>query len=195
MVTYRILEFYFPHAFTIVFVKLPCKNPPTHDSSSQTQTPLLHHSQHSRITHNRITTDPTHSTPSLALCVGLQKNAIILFVNLRGREYENLFYTNDTATSAVSLDWYASSKAKPDSRAIQRLSTATEEREDFGVFLFLRFEGEPYLCCGPCLVEEKDLDPRPMRFRLKILNTAAIMTRAWKLFDQLLKGQREEEES
>jgi len=128
---------------------------------------------------------------------GLQefKNAIILFVNVGGREYENLFYTNGTATSAVSLDWYASSKAKPDSRAIQRLSTATEEREDFGVFLFLRFEGEPYLCCGPCLVEEKDLDPRPMRFRLKILNTAAIMTRAWKLFDQLLKGQREEEES
>jgi len=50
-----------PHAtaFTIVFVKLVGTNPT--NSSSQTQNFSSNHSQHSHITHNRITTDSTHS--------------------------------------------------------------------------------------------------------------------------------------
>ena len=59
--TSRFTGMFFPHAtaFTIVFVKLLLIQPTHH---LKLKTSFLHHySQHSHITHNRITTDTTHS--------------------------------------------------------------------------------------------------------------------------------------
>jgi len=69
------------------------------------------------------------------------KNATVLFVNVGGDCYENLFH--DTADGGQTMDWFGNDRQTKDSPAVQQLVTP-----GWDVFLFLRFPGGPYLCCG-----------------------------------------------
>lgn len=121
---------------------------------------------------------------------GLQefRNALIVFANVGGKDYENMFHNLDDGD--VAIDWFSSIKVKPDSRVAQRLLNPMEH-----IFIFLRFEGEPYLGCGKCEVIDSEISRRPMKFRLKLVQTNLIKGKSPKLFDQLIRGERGENNS
>ena len=94
---------------------------------------------------------------------GLQrfKNLSLLFVNVGGDTYENLFHVQGDDT--VIMDWFAQDRMKPDSNAVLELLKPNAK-----VFLFLRFIGGAYLCCGGLELVSWDASATPIKFKWKV---------------------------
>lgn len=78
-------------------------------------------------------------------------NAIVLWVNVDGGDYDNLFLKG-----GQEMTWFAGSRATGETSVILRLLEAGRAPEGAGgkegkkdeILLFCRLQGEPYVCMG-----------------------------------------------
>lgn len=107
---------------------------------------------------------PAHVRPVFNRYSGIQafENCVVLFANVattkKSNDYSNSFVVNEES-SVVFMDWFAA--ARTPQNLISRLNDNNEL-----LFLFLRVEGEPYLCAGPVTVVERE----NLRYRLQLAN-------------------------
>ncbi|KAL1530144.1 hypothetical protein AB1Y20_001060 [Prymnesium parvum] len=98
-------------------------------------------------------------------------NAIVLWVNIGGPDYNNNFLDD-----GARITWYASPRHSEDTPIVQRLvrstrapkSTKLAEQKDDQVLLFCRLPGEPYVCCGRLTYESHNPDVHPIKFVWKL---------------------------
>jgi hypothetical protein len=90
------------------------------------------------------------------------QNAIVLFVNIDGGAYENLFLDD----SMRLIQWFAQARQSLDSPVIARIVGG-----DCNVLLVVRELGEPYHFCGRVHVEScLNATARPLAFSLRLLD-------------------------
>ena len=115
------------------------------------------------------------------------KNAIVLWVNVGGSDYKNLFSAKSEESSSsadgggLTMTWYASERNSEETPIVQRLIAGRD-----AVLLFCRVEKEgrkePYVCCGKLGYVSHVPRRQPLKF-------------VWRLEDaEGLKGQEAWEE-
>lgn len=112
------------------------------------------------------------------------RNAIVLWVNVGGKDYKNVFDTKG-AKGAVSMSWYASPMFQEASPIVQRL-IATGANADKGggqgggdaVLLFSRLPGEPYVFCGRLAYMSHVPRQRPVKFAWELRDAPEMRGRA-----------------
>lgn len=116
---------------------------------------------------NRVATE----APRFSKYAGAQQfqNAIVLFANVGGSDYQNVFHVRQD--NLVEMDWFTS--ASPASELVERLCT-----KETSVFLFLRLVGEAYMCCGPVTVESFSVNVKPIKFRILIVKSVELLQRS-----------------
>jgi len=82
------------------------------------------------------------------------RNAVILWVNVGGRDYENQFLDQGR-----KMTWFAGSRHVPETPVIQRLLAG-----DDTILLFCRIQPGAYVLCGRVSRAEIDLEVHPLRF-------------------------------
>lgn len=73
-------------------------------------------------------------------------NALILWVNVDGSDYDNLFLKGGR-----EMTWFAGSRVTGETPVLLRLLEAGREEEENKkdeILLFCRLQGEPYVCMG-----------------------------------------------
>ena len=75
------------------------------------------------------------------------RNAIVLWVNVGGPDYKNLFFVPPGEDGALHMTWYASPRNHEATPVVQRLIGSSRGGKD-KIVLFCRLPGEPYVCCG-----------------------------------------------
>ena len=117
------------------------------------------------------------------------RNAVVLFVNVGGKDYKNLFASD--GVDGLTMTWYASPRNNESTPVVQRLLATRGEADGGGgskgaaatpVVLFCRLEGEPYVCCGRLGYKSHVPRHQPLKF-------------VWRLLDyQQLRGQEDFDE-
>ena len=103
------------------------------------------------------------------------KNAVVLWVNIGGKDY-----TNNFLQGGRLLTWYASQSLHEESPVVRRLLSVGdgEKGRKSGVhspsrdcvLLFCRLPSLPYICCGRLGLESYFLSKRPMQFLWRLLD-------------------------
>jgi hypothetical protein len=108
--------------------------------------------------------------PRFSKYSGLQrfKNCALLFVNVGGDTYENLFRPGEEA-GELCMDWFAQDRMHRETPAVLDLA-----KPDAQVFLFLRVAGAPYLCCGPLGLVAWHPATSPVKFQWRIEQVQAL---------------------
>lgn len=100
------------------------------------------------------------------------RNAIVLWVNVGGADYANLFFDGGRRMS-----WFASQRHDASSPIAQRLlatKRATAGRRDT-LLLFCRLPGEPYVCCGRLAYVAHEPSSSPLRFVWTLLDAEKLL--------------------
>jgi hypothetical protein len=102
-------------------------------------------------------------TPKFSKYSGLVewRNAVVLWINVGGADYANLFLDGGSRMS-----WFASQRHDSSSPIVQRLlatKRANAGRRD-ELLLFCRLPGEPYVCCGRLAYVSHEPSSTPLRF-------------------------------
>ena len=92
------------------------------------------------------------------------KNAVVLWVNIGGTDYKNVFLDGGR-----QMTWYASERNHEGTPVVQRLTSTNET-----VLLFCRLPGEPYICCGRLAYVSHVPSRRPLKFLWKLLDLPAL---------------------
>jgi hypothetical protein len=97
------------------------------------------------------------------------KNAIFLWVNLG---HDKSQYPNTFSEQGKYITWFGGSKMHEDSEVIKRLITLgkTSYKGDDQIILFVRKEGESYVCLGRLVHVDYKLDINPVTFRWQLLD-------------------------
>lgn len=97
------------------------------------------------------------------------KNAIFLWVNL-GQDKSQ--YPNTFSEQGKYITWYGGSKMHEESEVIKRLIKIGQfsYKGDDQIILFVRKEGENYVCLGKLAHVDYNLDKSPVTFRWQLLN-------------------------
>ena len=82
------------------------------------------------------------------------RNAIVLWVNIGGKEYKNVFFDG-----GARMTWYASERNHEATPVVQRLISGKEP-----VLLFCRLPSEPYICCGRLAYVRHVPGRQPLKF-------------------------------
>jgi hypothetical protein len=100
------------------------------------------------------------------------RNAVVLWVNVGGADYANLFLDGGRRMS-----WFASQRHDASSPIVQRLlatNRATGGRRDT-LLLFCRLPAEPYVCCGRLAYVSHEPSSSPLRFVWSLLDADQLL--------------------
>jgi hypothetical protein len=86
------------------------------------------------------------------------KNAVVLWVNIGGNDYRNVFMDG-----GKRMTWYASPRNDERTPVVQRLLSRQEP-----VLLFCRLPGEPYVCCGRLAYSTHVPRRQPLKFEWEL---------------------------
>ena len=115
------------------------------------------------------------------------KNAIFLWVNIGGVDYENQFLQG-----GKQITWYGGSRMHPESNVIRRLLKESRRGDQATapcpLVLFCRLPAEPYVCCGRLAYVEHDESKMPLRFVWKLLDADALVSAEDAPFKALLEA-------
>ena len=97
------------------------------------------------------------------------KNAIFLWVNLG---YDKSQYPNTFSEKGKYITWFGGSKMHEDSEVIKRLIKLGEStyKGDENIILFVRKEGESYVCLGRLAHINYQLNVSPVTFKWQLLD-------------------------
>jgi len=97
------------------------------------------------------------------------KNAVFLWVNL-GQDKSQ--YPNTFSEQGKYITWFGGSKMHEESEVIKRLIKIgqTSYKGDDQIILFVRKEGENYVCLGRLVHVDYNLDVSPVTFRWQLLD-------------------------
>lgn len=110
------------------------------------------------------------------------RNAVSLFVNVGGAEYNNLFLDGGR-----QVTWFAGSQQHDETPIIRRL-LGTAHSSNTTVLLFCRLvipNAQPYVCCGKLRYVSHDFRRRPLKFTWELEQHEELVKSA--AFMQLLK--------
>ena len=99
------------------------------------------------------------------------RNAVSLFVNVGGAEYNNLFLDGGR-----QITWFAGSQQHEETPIVRRL-LGTSQSSKTTVLLFCRLvvpKAEPYVCCGQLRYVSHDFRRRPLKFTWALENHAEL---------------------
>lgn len=100
------------------------------------------------------------------------RNAVVLWVNVGGADYANLFLDGGRRMS-----WFASQRHDAGSPVVQRLlatkRAATGRRDT--LLLFCRLPAEPYVCCGRLAYALHEPSSSPVRFIWTLLDADELL--------------------
>ena len=103
------------------------------------------------------------------------RNAVVLWVNVGGADYANLFLDGGRRMS-----WFASQRHDAGSPIVQRLlatkRSATTVRDS--LLLFCRLPGEPYVCCGRLEYVSHDPASSPLKFVWALIDADELLERS-----------------
>ena len=112
------------------------------------------------------------------------RNAIVLWVNVGGNDYKNVFKVDAGDKGGVSMSWYASKMYDESSPVVQRLLAAADDaataatgkakKAADAVLLMCRLPGEPYVCCGTLGYVSHVPGNRPLKFVWKLRDAPAM---------------------
>ena len=102
------------------------------------------------------------------------RNAVVLWVNIGGSDYANVF-----SEKGATMSWFASPQCHADSPIVSRLLGSSTQ-----VLLFCRLPQQPYVCCGRLACVSHDLERRPLRFMWRLRDIDKLRGRDE--FDELL---------
>jgi hypothetical protein len=125
------------------------------------------------------------------------RNAVVLWVNVGGSDYKNVFFPDDgdaagaaaAATTkqggdggrGLTMTWYASARQTEETPVIQRLLSSGAAKASKGapegVLLFCRLPGEPYVCCGRLGYVTHKPGRQPLKFVWRLLDVGALRER------------------
>jgi hypothetical protein len=109
------------------------------------------------------------------------RNAIVLWVNVGGSDYKNMFKPD--ASGELTMTWYASERQNEGTPVVQRLLATADKAAD-EVLLFCRLQGEPYVCCGRLAYDSHVPRRQPLKFVWRLRDAAAV--RGQPAFDAVL---------
>lgn len=105
------------------------------------------------------------------------RNAVVLWVNADGGQYDNLFLEGGR-----HMTWFAGSRCTPETPVVQRLlrgaadkeEEGAEEKEEEQILLFCRNNGEPYVFLGRVGVVEYELRRHPIKVIWRLADFDAV---------------------
>jgi hypothetical protein len=108
-------------------------------------------------------------------------NAIVLFVNVGGENYANVFSRLTAKSSIVEMEWFAQPTMHPETPVISRLVSANEP-----IVLFCRVAGQPFVCCGRLRHQSHQFNARPMKFVFQLIDSKALIDDHWNNFREII---------
>lgn len=109
------------------------------------------------------------------------RNAVVLWVNVGGADYKNVFSASGDESKGLTTTWYASPRYTEDTPVVQRLLSGREP-----VLLCCRLPGESYIFCGRCGYISHVPRRQPLKFVWQLLDEPQL--RGNNDFKALLKG-------
>ena len=103
------------------------------------------------------------------------KNAVVLWVNIGGSDYKNVFFDG-----GARMTWYASPNNHEGTPVVARLLSKAEV-----VLLFCRLPGMPYVCCGRLEYVSHVPRRQPLKFEWALVDLPKL--RGQPDFDELLQ--------
>lgn len=105
------------------------------------------------------------------------KNAVVLWVNIGGSDYKNVFFDG-----GARMTWYASPNNHEGTPVVARLLSKGKET----VLLFCRLPGMPYVCCGRLEYVSHVPRRQPLKFEWALVDLPKLRGRPD--FDELLQA-------
>lgn len=123
------------------------------------------------------------------------RDAVVLFVNIGGSSYRNVWLKDDRGRMGARITWFSQRTQSLDSPVIARMlkhgarrAPGSHRLGSLPILLFCRLEGEPYACCGRLARFSEDLDARPMRFVWELMDYDDLVRESPEWFDRVVNA-------